>query len=271
MSEQNKPDSASIQLPSVAIVALILGVFVFQDAAFESSRPPEKLDVELSSGEDVRSRLWQDPFEAVNLYRKKFHELLNKYESTTSVSEVNGEYTDKLQDRSLQRICHSDNHNISAHSIEELRCQIQRNPAIKDNNEESDLHVLAVMVPGGPYAENKEWRLRSRYALVSGLAATGYKPKDSEHIGFVDFFQACQKLIKDAEPEVEEICELPAFIPYEWFKLEIILSDSSGSNQSTPRKRILVLWLDNDFFAQSKNPHQNAGSPKRRDYTGQGR
>ena len=73
MHEQNKPDSTPIQLPSYAIIALILGLFVFKDTVFESSRPAMS-ETEKSSSEDVRSRLWQDPFEAVALHRKKFHQ-----------------------------------------------------------------------------------------------------------------------------------------------------------------------------------------------------
>ncbi|HBV21220.1 MAG TPA: hypothetical protein DEF07_05830 [Nitrosomonas sp.] len=251
MSEQNKPDSASIQLPGVAIVALILGVFVLQDTAFESSRPARS-DAEHSSSEDVRSRLWQDPFEAVTLHRKKFHQFSNEHRHTIVVSKDSGTYAYQL-DQSIQRICHSNNPNISAHSIEELRCQIQRDIALNDDERDGDFHVLAVMVPGGPYAENKEWRLRSRYALVSGLAATGYKPEDPEHIGFMDFSQACQKAFKNGKKSDIKFCDWPPFIPYEWFKPEI-WSESRESNPNARRKRILVLWLDNGAIAQNKNP-----------------
>ena len=37
--------------------------------------------------------------------------------------------------------------------------------------------VLAVMIPGGPYVEDVERRLRSRRAVIEGLETTGYGPR----------------------------------------------------------------------------------------------
>ncbi len=41
---------------------------------------------------------------------------------------------------------------------------------------------MGVMLPGGKYSDLSERRMRSRYALITALAAQGYYPKDSEHI-----------------------------------------------------------------------------------------
>ena len=51
MGEQNKSNSASFNFPSAAVVALVLGLFVFKDVVLESSRPAMS-DAEKTSSED---------------------------------------------------------------------------------------------------------------------------------------------------------------------------------------------------------------------------
>lgn len=46
--------------------------------------------------------------------------------------------------------------------------------------------LLPVMIPGGPYGEDQESRIRSRFAIVSALGQSGYAPEDAEHIGAVE-------------------------------------------------------------------------------------
>src|SRR5215831_6527309 len=45
--------------------------------------------------------------------------------------------------------------------------------------------ILPVMIPGSPYSEAQESRIRSRFAVVSALGEQGYVPEDPEHIGSV--------------------------------------------------------------------------------------
>ncbi len=262
MSDQNKSDDQSSQIPGIAIVALILGLFVFQDTAFKSSRPAMS-DTEKTSTEDVRSRLWQDPFEAVKLHLDKTakHLTEKKLPRSTPSVDLDSDYTYKLDKNNLpQRICNTGDSSVEVHSIEELRCQIQRDTRFINNNK-ADLHVLAVMVSGGPYAEDREWRLRNRYALISGLIDTGYQPEDPEHIGFVDFSLACKKAF--SENGDAKFCDWPAHMPYEWFHLSMPYeSDINGKETPDRPNRILVLWLDNDAFARSTYPLQMLGRLK---------
>src|SRR6516225_2116838 len=43
--------------------------------------------------------------------------------------------------------------------------------------------LLAVMIQGGTYSEDRESRIRSRFAVVSALGESGYAPETAEHIG----------------------------------------------------------------------------------------
>ena len=57
---------------ALAIVALILGLLVIPQEPFKASRPntPEEIRSALHEGEDVQSRLWQDPFSAVMTHKR---------------------------------------------------------------------------------------------------------------------------------------------------------------------------------------------------------
>jgi hypothetical protein len=50
---------------------------------------------------------------------------------------------------------------------------------------ESPPGLLAVMIQGGTYTEDHEARIRSRFAVVSALAESGYRPENAEHLGAV--------------------------------------------------------------------------------------
>ena len=77
------------------------------------------------------------------------------------------------------------------------------------------------MVPGEPYAEDAEDRRRIRYAVVSGLARSGYTPYNGRHIGL-----ATVSLDKTGIPVVMHV-------PFEWF----IRKDETD-------KPLLLLWIN---------------------------
>ena len=90
---------------------------------------------------------------------------------------------------------------------------------------------LGVMVPGGPYADMAERRMRSRYALIAALASEGYTPDEPEYIrvwrspaGRCILPDTC--VVRDA--------------PYEWFSV-----GESGSHHP----KILVMWFRDEELA----------------------
>ena len=139
--------------------------------------------------------------------------------------------------------------NTSAHQIEEVRCQIQRDIDI-EMDKEYDLHVLAVMVNAGPYAENKEVRIRSRYAVTTALSSIGYIPSDSEHIGYMDFKERCDYAISSSSIHNQNnYCDWPATIPYEWYKQK---NPTKEWKDYTYADNILVIWLDDQEVSGNK-------------------
>lgn len=246
MSEQNKSDDkSSPAVPTIAIIALLVSLFAAQETILKPTRPA-MINTEKAGTEDVRSRLWQDPFQAVEQHLKQFpsEDESNKsslsFSGTVSQNEekkssfaVSGTITQKIE-VSVPDECNKP----IVHSIEKLRCRIG-----EEIGENKSPHILAVMIPGGPYAEDHEWRLRNRYALISGLSAGNYAPEDSEHIKFINFKDTCKKTSEAENKEKNYFCDFPDYVPYELFE------PISPNEQN----KVLVLWLNNDTFARSKN------------------
>ena len=73
------------------------------------------------------------------------------------------------------------------------------------------LILLPVMLPGGPYSEDQESRIRSRFAIVSALGEQGYVPEDPEHIGSVMLQWPTSQGIKQLQvKEASELSSLKA-------------------------------------------------------------
>ena len=54
------------------------------------------------------------------------------------------------------------------------------------NPDEDQVTVIAVTLPGSPYQEAAESRMRWRYAVLSALANQMYNPVDEQHIGYFE-------------------------------------------------------------------------------------
>jgi hypothetical protein len=140
-------------------------------------------------------------------------------------------------------------------SIEELVSEIRGKAASRD------VWLLPVMVSGGPYSEDREDRIRSRFAVVSALGRRHYVPKDEAHLGYVVTPWPSTRELSDwarvtflpglTDPGARMPCDVPfrcsetLAIPYEWYRSKVFQpkrQDASGDD-------VLVLWLDERFFA----------------------
>ena len=95
------------------------------------------------------------------------------------------------------------------------------------------LTVLFVMVPGGPYPEEGEQRLRTRYAVLSALDLAGYFPSDGQHISYASI-QISYSSEKDNRKK-------SLVVPFEKF-------DSEKPNLKQ-KDSVLILWLEDESFS----------------------
>ncbi|MDT7041037.1 hypothetical protein [Candidatus Nitronereus thalassa] len=136
----------------LALVAVVSGLLVSQ-IPLKTSRPigKEADNLVLVGDDRVQSRLWQDPFEAVDDHLVK-----------------------ERQQAKENNVSHEGHHALEdlAHVIHRLAPE---NPSFL---------ILPVMTDGNPYSKGVETRLRHRYALVSALGASEYLPEASQYVRF---------------------------------------------------------------------------------------
>jgi hypothetical protein len=134
----------------------------------------------------------------------------------------------------------------------------------------TQVQILAVMIPGGPYVEDVERRLRSRRAVIEGLATAHYDPENDHEIGYfcvpwrplnpnvADCVSTLEKnRDKDEagrfagnaiqatrnykESDGQDSDRHPLVVPYEWCE-----PTSLGSHKGPVH--VLVLWLNDAAF-----------------------
>ncbi len=221
MSSETK-DLISNPLPLVAVALLAAGVLV-RTLPLESARPHDAAPPAVTAiGEqDVRARLWQDPFEAVPRPARR----------------------ESPQERAAR---------IAAdplHGPGSLAAQVQR------AGDGGKVTILGVMVFGSPYAEDVESRRRMRYAVLSGLAARRYVPDSPGALGYVWTDSGVTDLHATGAGAGRP--RMPEVVPYEWFTAEPHrrglkeIAQQEIPQKEIPRKdKLLVLWLDEDSFGE---------------------
>jgi hypothetical protein len=207
--------------------------FVTHQAPLEGSRPAttERSISDWFGDQHIDARLWQDPFAAVAEAMEK---------SSTKSSELKPENCrDPTHVYFNSHYCRSPFHSSAP----------------------SESFALVVSTSGAPYSEEHEARRRARYAILAGLDAEGFVPKDPQHIGFywprvgvsptADTSQAAQvipisaaRMVPSGASARPQDVLVPKTVPFEWFK---------HKNPHDPRK-ILLLWFDEDVLGPDPLP-----------------
>jgi hypothetical protein len=226
----------------LAIVTIFGGLWLVSKK-LTSDRPvaPGAGSTQFIGDQEFDARLWEDPFKKiVNLGRDGATE-----GGVPSVSDLGG-----------------------------LLDQLRRRAAKAEPNQGPVL-LLPVMLAGGEYSEDTESRIRSRYAIVSALGESGYVPEDSEHIGALKIPWLTVKEVEQAKkngnsPQVTELwrdrkgpwsprigllgVEIDTHpaqmdLRYEWYSPRIFAA--GASTRDKPHTGILILWLDENYFADA--------------------
>lgn len=206
----NEPNRRDAMLPVSGIVFMVaaLGVIIFTQVPLIGTRPPEDVKLyEVSEG--VRARLWQDPFLAVVDHVEELQKVAAEGKALPGAAAV------------IET-------GPAPHTYAALGEDIRQR-----QEQQGRVTVLGVMVFGGPYAEDREIRIRWRYAVLSGLRCLGYVAEDAGHIGYV----------RTDAGGGDEPLRLSGIMPFEWF---------AGPEN---RESTLVLWLNEDNFARAPLQH----------------
>ncbi len=191
----------------VMLVTLLIGGVVLENQLnLQGSRPvlDSKIHHHHLDEEDVEARLWQDPFQAVDQYVK-------------SHQKEHG---------------HKDEQPLVRWSKFKKNLKL-KSDALKKSEK---ILVLGVMVTSGSYFVDAEDRIRTRYAVVSGLMSSGYRSANSEYIGYLE--GKGWKHVHGQLPSHYAHHHMPYRVPYEWF--ERVEKKPKNSNEP----QVLLVWLD---------------------------
>jgi hypothetical protein len=235
-------------LPLITLIGLGSGVLLFFPK-LTSSRPrggEPLLARDTFDTQTINARLWQDPLGVAMADREK---------SQTQVREHSVAGFQRL----FIKKC------FESSTIDSLNQQSRFEEQVKE------VQILAVMIPGGPYVEDVERRLRSRRAVIEGLGVAGYHPEKEHAIGYFcvpwlplepNIDTSISKLEQDrSEDERPWFLKNPGIqparrswkepdaaglvVPYEWCEL------SNLGAEPKPVSHVLVLWLRDDAFGDA--------------------
>jgi len=224
------------------LVAAAGTYFVAHQVVLEGSRPAtsEASIHERGRPQDIDARLWQDPFRVVAEQLEKTPELNPK----------------NCDDPKLATVASSRTVDSPPRFPDHCRSPLSRSsgqPAI----------VVAASVSGARYAEDHEFRQRTRYAILAGLSEENFVADDPQHIGFYwpaatgrvaaggayadsrDGPIKAELRINQSETPDER---LPEFVPFEWLSRE---------QEGRPEQKLLLLWFDEDVL--DKRPLRQFG------------
>lgn len=187
------------------VLALLTGIYAYwvsqQELVSSRPPPPSKFDVPDPIPDPgvstTHSRLWQDPlstaFEDWKLQRPLQAAVLD--------SELPEDLGGSLKSSSTNDDASLFPHDVasalallrnlpfysSSHPSPRQRQTYEMKEHFRDlvDKTDQDTLCLPVFVSGGPYAEDKETRMRTRYAIVTALAEHGYYLKSSTRMSYV--------------------------------------------------------------------------------------
>jgi hypothetical protein len=219
MAQRERP---SWPIPIGLIVAIAAGFLIYQ-SPLQSSRPgsTELQHQQALAEEQVRARLWQDPLAAA-----EEHARAESSQGKTFEFRVEGG-TLKASEKGTE----TDDHHPVKVLTDDIARVIKKPPG--------HVTVLLIMIPGGPYVEGTETRIRTRYAAVSALGVACFVPEDPEHIGYVNWMP--RPSVPTAIPYDKLI------VPYEWYRPRKF--QQCGETAEQPHN-ILVMWLNEDAFSE---------------------
>jgi hypothetical protein len=211
----------------LAVVMLVVGAVWVTQAPLEGSRPPTPETVYQPPGsvQDADARMWEDPFDAVERYRKRNDTQQRGSEERKQRQSL----VDAVQCLSTPSNdqCRKGTDEAASEAYRRHGDRLDEESALRNRLAGGKATLLVATVTGAPYGMAGEFRRKQRYAILSGLHLAGFEPFDPEHVGFLEFDVARGDRT------------LPPILPYEIFERR----GSAGATET-----LLVAWYNEDYL-----------------------
>lgn len=168
MAEKEERSGSIPLLPLLTLVGVGSGLLIFFPQ-LTSSRPgggDRRLAATTCDPQTISARLWQDPLAVAFADWKKHSE----FGETHSIG--------RFQEQMIKKC-------FAGPPVLPMEAKLRFAALRKQEHTPAEqVQILAVMIPGGPYVEDVERRLRSRRAVIEGLGIAGYDPERDHEIGY---------------------------------------------------------------------------------------
>jgi len=246
-----RPDGSPTQSIVGILAVILVGVGIFKSAMLlQSGRPavPARHETTEHRPEGARARLWQDPLEVVYEHAALHH----PEKKSGSKSADAGPLLRALRWMGGSRSADAGPLMSALRWIGGSKSLADDSPTDDPLSPENQLRayggkredhclLLPVLLDGGPYAEDRETRLRMRYAVLSALNVAGYKPAEWERLHFMRLEVSAP--VESPTPDEREID-----VPFELFDPDPFTSRER--REQTP-PRVLVLWIDEALIREA--------------------
>ncbi|AZC37150.1 hypothetical protein [Pseudomonas chlororaphis] len=199
---------------SALILSLVVSTFALTREPFLEPRP---IGAQFQAQSPIEARLWQDPFDALERYRKKFKEgnkpPSNDFECSPKIA-------------------------VSKPLV--LDGEPQQQPP-------EPPQFMVALVEGGPYADEVELRRRIRYAILAGFKNSRMVPEDEQHI-------RCLTLADDLSDRPitsqagQQGKSTYAEIPYETFIANPFDPPRDMQDKPRPSAQTILLWVKQEHL-----------------------
>lgn len=239
MNGNDSGSNLALWLPGSAIVlSLIVSTFALTRAPFLEQRP---FGAQFQTQLPIEARLWQDPFDALERYRKR----LKDNKSQLAGSECAPELFDKSTVPAEQAQTQLSQLRLASVGPNAERVA-QGTAAVSQASSAEPTNIMVALVEGGPYAEEVELRRRMRYAMLAGFKTARMVPEDEQNIRcltLTDNLLDAPAAQADAPINDAKANRGRAELPYEIFVANPFDPPTDLDDNPHPSARTILFWL----------------------------
>ncbi|PSS58817.1 hypothetical protein [Pseudomonas sp. BBP2017] len=244
MNGNDSGSNLGFWLPGSAIVlSLIVSTFALTRAPFLEQRP---FGAQFQTQLPIEARLWQDPFDALERYRKRLKDNKSHLVGSECTPELFDKSTapaDQVQAQlsQLRLAAYSPTAGMADTATAQAPTAAPQAPGAEPTN------IMVALVEGGPYAEEVELRRRMRYAMLAGFKTARMVPEDEQNIRCLtltdNLLDAPIADQADAPTNDAKANRGRAELPYEIFVANPFDPPTDMDDNAHPSARTILFWL----------------------------
>ncbi|MFK0089677.1 hypothetical protein ACIQUS_20560 [Pseudomonas sp. NPDC090755] len=244
MNNNDSGSNLGFWLPGSAIIlSLIVSTFALTRVPFLEQRP---FGAQFQTQLPIEARLWQDPFDALERYRKRLKDNNTSLKGAECTPDLFGKATIPVAPPRPPQWSRPPS--VPETEMAGTATAGKSSVATTPSSEPSEpINIMVALVEGGPYAEEVELRRRMRYAILAGFKTARMVPEDEQNI-------RCLALAYDLrgdpteKPSDAQGNGKRAELPYETFVANPFDPPTDMDDNPHPSARTILFWLKQEHL-----------------------